>query len=65
MASADDAATWHCRGGGGNATLHFREDEYHCLATVAATPAAALAGPRLLSVVVVRHPVDRIISQWW
>jgi len=67
MASADDA-TWNCRGMGGNATIHFREDEYHCLGASfldAAAPAAGLRGPTLLSVVVVRHPIDRYISQWW
>jgi hypothetical protein len=66
MASPNAAAGWRCRGTGGNATVHFREDEYHCLASAFAqqTPGIVPA-VRVLSVTILRHPIDRLLSQWW
>ena len=66
MASPNDAAGWQCQGTGGNATIHFREDEYHCLAGAFAQRVPnVVPAVRVLSVTILRHPIDRLLSQWW
>mmetsp|Transcript_87805 Transcript_87805/g.175663 ORF Transcript_87805/g.175663 Transcript_87805/m.175663 type:complete len:438 (-) Transcript_87805:222-1535(-) len=75
MASSD--SSWSCTNR--SAVIHFREDEYHCLpesfasiasigsqsARLQSLPIPVLALPRVVSIVIIRHPIDRIISQWW
>lgn len=66
MASPNTVAGWRCRGTGGNATIHFREDEYHCLAgAFAQRMPSVVPAVHVLSVTILRHPIDRILSQWW
>ena len=68
MSSENEAGNWNCRGLGGNKSIHFREDEYHCLGPSLDPPYKAvpsLVNFRVVAVTILRHPVDRIISQWW
>ena len=66
---------WHCDGTASFPSIHFIENEYHCLHSdrfLASSAAASTVvsplpptGVRFISVTILRHPIDRLISQWW
>ena len=60
----ESGGRWHCP------SVHFIENEYHCLSNdkfmrVVSPAIPTAASFRFISVTVLRHPIDRLISQWW
>lgn len=72
MSSATLRERWHCNGAASKPVIHFLESEYQCVdqtrfLSLSAPPSLPppLPAVAFLSVIILRHPIDRYLSLWW